>query len=301
MSKVFNIESIHQLHKLAGGPPPNHPLFCIHQLEELQALDATFPEKFTYNFYCAGLKKNLPENIQYGRSQYNFQEGVLGFTAPLQLMSFERESTENATGWVMFFHEDLMNGTSLKEKIDQYGFFHYNVNEGLSLLPKEEEAIVAIFQNIATEYQRPIDQHSKQVVLSNMELLFTYAERFYTRQFIVSNDTNPDVLQRFEQALRAYFKSDNEVQGLPTVDYFADKLHLSANYLSDLLKSLTGKTTLEHIHHQVIEAAKHKILATNQSMAQIAFDLGFEYPQYFSRLFKNKTGMTPKEFRLSRN
>lgn len=301
MSEIFNIESIHQLHYLAGGPPPNHPLFCIHQLEALRALDAKFPEKFTYNFYCLGLKKNLPENIQYGRTRYDFQEGVLGFTAPRQLMSFERDITEQATGWVMFFHEDLMNGTPLKEKIDQYGFFHYKVDEGLSLLPKEEEAILAIFQNIATEYQRPIDEHSKQVVLSNLELIFTYAQRFYTRQFIVSNDANPDILQRFEQSLKTYYHQSHTLPALPSVEYFADQLNLSANYLSDLLKSLTGKSTLEHIHHQVIEMAKHKILATNQSMAQIAFELGFEYPQYFSRLFKNKTGMTPKQFRLSSN
>ncbi|OJJ21470.1 hypothetical protein BKI52_13050 [marine bacterium AO1-C] len=301
MSEVFNIESIHQLHYLAGGPPPNHPLFCIHQLEDIQALDAKFPEKFTYNFYCTGLKKNLPENIQYGRSHYDFQEGVMGFTAPLQVMSFERHATENATGWVIFFHKDLMNGTPLQDKIDQYGFFHYNVDEGLFLSPKEEEAMMAIFQNIATEYQRPIDQHSKQVVLSNLELLFTYAERFYARQFIVRNDTNPDILRRFEQTLKAYFNQSRDLPALPTVEYFADQLNLSANYLSDLLKSLTGKSTLEHIHYQIIEMAKHKILGTNQSMAEIAFELGFEYPQYFSRLFKNKTGMTPKEFRLSSN
>ena len=203
---------------------------------------------------------------------------------------------------MLFFQPDFLTESALADRLNEYGFFDYRVNEGLHLSKEEDDTLNTIFENIEAEYQRPIDQHSKQVVVSNIGLLLTYAERYYRRQFILRNDANASVLNRFENVLREYFnRSEHGSTGLPSVDYFADQLHLSPKYLSDLLKSLTGKTTQEHIHYQLIERAKIKLLSSDASVAEIAYDLGFEYPQYFSRLFKEKTGLSPTAFRLDEN
>ncbi|MEM7037305.1 MAG: helix-turn-helix transcriptional regulator [Bacteroidota bacterium] len=301
MQAVIHIPSIHELHQAAGVAPPNHPLFSIHRLQDLAVLSDQFPGDFTYGFYSVGLKKNLGSFIKYGRTQYDFQEGTLGFTAPNQRISFDPNITETARGWVLFFHKDLGMGTPFNEKLDRYGFFDYDVSEGLHLSHKEEDAINQLFANILTEYQYPIDQHSRQVVLSNIELMLTYSERYYKRQFVVRNDANPALLNQFERELNRYFQAPAEGKGLPTVEHFANELNLSPKYLSDLLKSLTGKTALEHIHYQLIELAKNRLLGSEASISEIAYGLGFEYPQYFSRLFRKKTGMSPKAFRMQHN
>jgi len=301
MSTVHHIATIHQLHQAAGVDPPRHPLFSIHRLQDLSVLSDQFPGDFTYGFYSIGLKKNLGSFIKYGRTQYDFQEGTLGFTAPNQRISFDPNITADARGWVLFFHKDLGIGTDFHEELDRYGFFGYDVSEGLHLSQQEEIAIHQIFANIHAESELPIDQHHRQVVLSNIELMLTYAQRYYTRQFVVRHDANPDLLNRFERELKQYFQAPVREKGLPTVEYFASQVNLSPKYLSDLLKSLTGKTALEHIHYQLIELAKNRLLASDASISEIAYDLGFEYPQYLSRLFRKKTGMAPKEFRLSSN
>ena len=302
MENVHHIASLHQLHQLAGVPPPQHPLFSISRLEDLPRGGAGFPERLTYGFYSIGLKKNLSGYVRYGRTHYDFQEGALGFTAPLQVLSFNLEMLTQATGWILFFHPDLLAGAALAQKMSSYGFFDYRVDEGLHLSKTEEDSLNVIFANIAAEYHRPIDSYSKQVVLSNLELLLTYAQRYYGRQFVLRNETNSSVLRAFENKLHHYFDHEESLsQGLPSVDYFASEMNLSAKYLSDILKSLTGKTTQEHIHYQLIEKAKLKLLASGASVAEIAYELGFEYPQYFSRLFKEKTGMSPTAFRLPVN
>ncbi len=302
MEQVYHIASIHQLHQLAEIEPPRHPLFSITRLEDLPDRSLRFPAHFTYGFYAVGLKKNLSGYVKYGRTSYDFQEGALGFTARLQVLSFEPEILTRATGWMLFFQQELLAGSALANTIRDYGFFDYQVNEGLHLSQEEENTLDIIFGNIQTEYQRPIDQYSKQVVLSNIELLLTYAQRYYSRQFILRNDISSSVLNTFESKLHQCLDDAEVLQsGLPSVNYFADKLHLSPKYLSDLLKSLTGKTAQEHIHYQLIERAKLKLLASDASVSDVAYALGFEYPQYFSRLFKQKTGMSPTAFRLPSN
>ncbi len=302
MKPIVHISTIQKLHQLAGLDAPNHPLYAIGRIEDLIGLEGNFQFPLTYNFYSIGLKKNLNGYVKYGRTQYDFQEGALGFSAPMQIMEFSKDITQNASGWLFYFHKDLFAGTTLDAKLSDYSFFNYQVNEGLHLSKSEEQIIHLIFENIEREYNAPIDKHSKQVVLSNVELLLTYAQRFYTRQFILRNDVKPDILQHFERELKRYYRNNqypSNYAEFPTVAYFANLLHLSPSYLSDLLKSNTGKTTLEHIHLQIIEVAKERLLATNTSISEVAYSLGFDYPQYFSRLFKNKTGMTPKQYKLT--
>lgn len=302
MKQVHYIATIHQLHQLVEVAPPRHPLFSITRLEDLPKHALRFPAHFTYGFYSVGLKKDLSGYVKYGRTQYDFQEGALGFTAPLQAMSLAPEILSGATGWMLFFQKEMLAGSVLADTMKDYGFFDYQVSEGLHLSQEEESTLEVIFSNIAMEYQRPIDQHSKQVVLSNLELLLTYAQRYYQRQFIVRHHADTSVVSNFESKLGQYFADQASLEsGLPSVGHLADELHLSPKYLSDLLKSLTGKTTQEHIHYRLIEKAKLKLLASDASVAEIAYELGFEYPQYFSRLFKEKTGLSPTAFRLPGN
>lgn len=295
MKKIFHIQSISQLHQLVDLEPVKHPLFSIHKIEDLK--DINCPEKITYDFYTIGFKKNLNGYVKYGRTNYDFQEGVLGFTAPLQLMEFSKDLLENASGWILFFHKELWNISNYQNKINQYGFFDYRVNEGLHLSKTEEKSIENILNNIEKEYQLPIDKYSKKVVLSNLELLFTYSYRYYARQFTIRNDIDNSIYSNFKTALHSFFNS-KENNRLPTVDFFAEQLRISANYLSDSLKNTTGKSAIEHIHSYIIESAKIDLMTSDKSISEIAFELGFEYPHYFSRLFKKKTGVTPSEYRV---
>ncbi|MEM9981009.1 MAG: helix-turn-helix domain-containing protein [Bacteroidota bacterium] len=298
MSEIVNIKTIQALQRLAGAPPSEHPLFVITRLEDIPQLPEGYPTKMSYDFYSVGLKRNLNGYVKYGRQSYDFQEGLLGFSAPGQVVAYERDVTIGSTGWMLFFEAEILSGHTLATSIHRFGFFNYEVNEALHLSKKEEEAIDSIFENIYAEYHQPIDHYSKSVVLSNFELLLTYANRFYGRQFITRNDVNTSLLQRFDKEIRHWFKEESLIDtGIPAVTDLARALNVSANYLSDALKTLTGKSTKEHIHFHVIEKAKQKLLATNKSIAEVAYELGFEYPQYFSRLFKEKTGLTPKEFR----
>ena len=295
---ALHIPTINDLHRLAGAPAPEHPLISIVRMEDIPTAQEVNFEKITYGFYSIGLKRYMSGNIRYGRQKYDFQEGMMGFTAPNQLLDFSNLDSSMATGWLLFFQPELLIGHHLTDQIEEYGFFKYEVNEALHLSKKEELSLENIFENIAHEYALPIDKYSKPVVLSNIDLILTYCNRYYNRQFLTRHEVDSSLLSRFERELKAYFKADKPLhEGIPSVEYFSKKLHLSANYLSDMLKSLTGKTTKEHIHYHLIEKAKNKLLATDQSIAEISFDLGFEYPQYFSRLFKKKTGMTPKAFR----
>lgn len=294
------IKSITELHKLAGGPAPEHPLVSLVKLEDIPPLPEGYPRSFIYEFFSIGFKKNLKGYVDYGRQRYDFQEGVLGFTAPHQALSFTNSDASEATGWLLFFHKELLLKSDLTQKIEDYGFFSYAVNEALHMSEKEESVIEGTFRNMYDEYTQPIDRFSKNVLISNLELLLTYSERFYSRQFITRNEVDSSFHDRFQKELKAYFKTESLAQhGLPSASYFADRLHITTNYLSDLLRAITGKTTSEHIHFKVIELAKEKLLGTDLSISQIAYSLGFEYPQYFNRLFKEKTGQTPKEYRVA--
>lgn len=298
MGKVINIKSIHDLQRSVGLEPSRHPLFAISRLEDIPELPAAYPMSICYDFYTLGLKRDLNGYVKYGRKKYDFQEGVMGFSAPGQVLSYERSVIEGSSGWMFFFHSEILSKYPLAESIKDYGFFDYGVSEALHLSKKEEGLIENIFENIHTEYHQNIDKYSKSVVLSNLELLLTYANRFYGRQFITRNDANSGLLERFEKEMKHWFEIESLVDtGVPTVSMIADALNVSPNYLSDALKTLSGKSTKEHIQFHLIEKAKQKLLATDKSVSEIAYELGFEYPQYFSRLFKEKTGLTPKEFR----
>jgi len=294
MSKL--IEFIHELHTLAGIESPKHPLFSIHRIENLRKLSTSFPLKFAYSFYGLALKKNLTGYIKYGRTNYDFQEGVLGFTEPYQVIEFNKDIIDHASGWMLFFHKDLLSGTALNSKIDTYGFFKYYTNEGLHLSKDEEDSVSNVFLNIEREYKKPLDKYSKALVISNLELLLTYSHRYYERQFIVRNEIDSGILSKFQKHLKTFFQ-ENKNNGLPTVELLANELCISANYLSDYLKSTTGKSAIDHIHDKIIETAKKDLLITDKSISEIAFMLGFDYPHYFSRIFKKKTGLTPTEFR----
>ena len=297
MKGTIHIQSIHQLHQIAGLESPKHPLFSIYRLEDIKLINRQFPERMTYDFFSVGLKRNLDGFVKYGRTHYDFQEGALGFTAPYQLMEFSSDLLNKATGWLFFFQREFLNESILHNKIDQFGFFSYQTNEGLHLSKTEEKSLETIFSNIKTEYDQPIDSFSKQVVISNLELLLTYSHRYYKRQFIIRNEVDTSIFSKFKQLLKAYLQEANN-RGLPTVELLAGQLHISANYLSDYLKTTTGKSAIEHIHDKIIETSKSDLLASEKSISEIAFQLGFEYPHYFSRLFKKKTGLTPTEFRL---
>lgn len=293
---IIHIPTLVDLCKMAGVELL-HPLIGIIRLEDIPAI-AKQMGALSFGFYSISLKKKLKGYIEYGRKNYDFQEGVLGFVGPNQAISFDQCDAELSEGWELYFEPDLLANSKLTDEINTYGFLNYETSEALHLSKKEEDQMDQIFQNIYDEYSLPIDQFSKEVILSNIELLLTYSKRFYKRQFITRNEVDSSVVIAFEKELKGYFsKSDLQEVGIPEVRYFATKLNLSAKYLSDMLKALTGKTTKEHIQFQLLEKAKYLLLGTNKSISEIAYQLGFEYPQYFSRFFKEKTGVTPKGFR----
>jgi YesN/AraC family two-component response regulator len=237
--------------------------------------------------------------MMYGRNNYDFDEGVLIFTAPNQVQTISKSQKLNEIkGWMIFFHPDLIRNTSLGKTIDKYKFFEYDVHEALHLSELEQRMITECVNMIKNEISERIDNHSQTVIASSLELLLNFSSRYYERQFITRKINHSDVVNQIEKVLKSYLKSDDmSEKGLPTVKYLADQVHLSPNYLSELLKRETGINAQDHIHYMIIEEAKNILLHTNQSMSEIAYSLGFEYPQYFSKLFKLKTGKTPVEFR----
>jgi AraC-like DNA-binding protein len=256
--------------------------------------------KITTDFYSIMFKNYCKNHIKYGRKTIDFQDGNLICIAPNQTIEIDNEieEREDKMGWGLFFHPDLIRSTSLNEKIKDYGFFHYEVSEALHLSDKEKNILVECIQIIQTELQENIDVHSQYIIISTIELLLNYCSRFYGRQMITRSHTNKSIVTQIEAILSKYFAENtiNE-QGLPSVKYLAEHVHLSPSYLSDLLKKETGKNAQEHIHFYLIEEAKNYLLNTNKNINEIAHHLGFEYPQYFNKLFKQKTGQTPMEFR----
>ncbi len=290
----IDVGSISQLHELYGAGKPQHPLITVidpgttrkgHR-EEI----ATY-RLGLYTIFC----KRSNGYLKYGRSHYDFSEGSLLFTSPGQVMTANPESER---GWALFFHPDLVNAGTLGVRIREYTFFHYEVNEALHLSEEEKCTIAACIANIRKEYVLPIDKHSNHLIRTNLELLLGYCSRFYDRQFYTREKVNTDTVQRFETLLNNYFNGESLIDsGLPAVSYFADQMHLSPNYLSDLLHRFTGKTTQEHIHLEVVIKAKSLLWGTDRSISEIAYELGFEYPSQFTRLFKNKTGYSPSDYR----
>jgi AraC-like DNA-binding protein len=292
------LKTIYDYHQFRGLPKPEHPLVSVVNLAAIRQLRDNEPKSLTQDFYSIALKRNFHGKLKYGQQEYDFDEGVMFFISPGQVYSIESDKALEHSGWLLFFHPDFLWNTPLAKTIKQYEFFSYAANEALHLSEKEEAIIAGIIQQIEHEYHSNIDKFSQSVIIAQLELLLTYAERFYHRQFITRKINNHKILTRLEAILTAYFNSDDLVKkGLPTVQYIAGELNVSPNYLSSLLKVLTGQNTQQHIHSKLIEKAKEKLSTTDLSVSEIAYELGFEHPQSFSKLFRTKTNLSPLEFR----
>jgi AraC-like DNA-binding protein len=298
MNEIVKIENISQLYDMMYQEKPLHPLIGIIDFSKYNIGDYN-QMKVSLGFYSIMYKNFCPGIMRYGRNYYDFQEGTLTFTAPNQVIVIDDlEDTDDVSGWALIFHPDLIRGTSLSTKMKEYNFFSYDLHEALHVSDLELRRLNDIVKDIENELKQNIDKHSKALVVSSIELLLNYCNRYYDRQFITRTVKNKDIITDFEKLLTDYFESD-EVQnsGFPSIKYFAEQLHLSPNYLSDLLKKETGKNGTEHIQYHVIELAKNRLLSSSVSVNEIAYDLGFGYPQYFSKMFKKNTGMTPVEYR----
>ncbi|MBL0745505.1 helix-turn-helix domain-containing protein [Chryseolinea lacunae] len=298
---LHRIKTISEYHALMGLPKPEHPLISLINLETVMHKESI---SFVFEFYSIALKRNLNTLIKYGQQQYDFDDGIMFFISPGQLFSIEVNKTmENKrSGWMILIHPDFFWNTPLAQKIKQYEYFSYSVNEALHLSEKEEATLMGMMRSIDQEYRSNIDRFSQDVIIAQLDLLLTYSERYYHRQFITRKITNHQILNRLEEILTTYFNSDAlATKGLPTVQYVADTLNVSPGYLSSMLKTLTGQSTQQHIHDKLIEKAKEKLSITELSVSEIAYALGFEHPQSFSKLFKNKMKVTPLEYRQSFN
>ena len=303
-TQPHRINTISEYHEVMGLPKPEHPLISVINLESVQREPGNEPVSLVFDFYSISLKRNCSAKFKYGQQRYDFDEGVMFFMSPGQVFGIEIEKDVpiKHTGWLLLVHPDYLWNTTLARTIKQYEYFDYAVHEALFLSDKEETAIVGILQSIRQEYQSNIDKFSQDIIIAQLELLLVHADRFYHRQFITRKITNHKVLDRLEEILTNYFNSDDLVnKGLPTVQHIAEALNVSPNYLSDLLKVLTGQSTQQHIHDKLIEKAKEKLSTTVLSVSEIAYELGFEHTQSFSKLFKIKTNLTPSKFRQSFN
>jgi AraC-like DNA-binding protein len=296
MDEILKLNNIHQFNTLRGLETL-HPLVSVIDFTKMKLI----PEaKASYGFYCVFLKEAKCGDLKYGCNYYDYQEGTLVFIAPGQVVGIgNAPDSLKPKGWGLLFHPDIIRGTSLGHNIKEYSFFSYEANEALHLSEKEREVILDCLNKIDHELHQSIDKHSKTLITNNIELLLNYCMRFYDRQFITRNHVNKDILVKFERLLEEYFHSEMpQTLGLPTVKYFAENIHLSANYMGDLIKKETGKSPQEHIQLKLIDIAKERIFDTSKTVSEIAYELGFKYPQHFSRLFKNETGYTPNEYRM---
>ncbi|MBC7866557.1 MAG: helix-turn-helix domain-containing protein [Gloeobacteraceae cyanobacterium ES-bin-316] len=295
----YGIPSISEQHRLLGLPKPQHPLVSVFDFADVKYEHSQLQEgNFFLPFYCIAIKKNFKGKFKYGQHYYDFDEGMMSFISPNQVLAISDESATE--GCCLAFHPDFLANYALGKTIRNYGFFSYALNEALHLSEKEEQMIMSIFHHIQQEYSSPIDTFSQDVIVSHIEVLLNYSNRFYTRQFITRKNANAGLLANLESLLAGYYEAE-KMEGIPTVQYISGKLNISPNYLSDMLKSTTGQTTQQHIHQHLINKAKEILATTNLSVSEIAYQLGFEYPQSFNKLFKNKTNMSPLQYRESFN
>ncbi len=305
-AKPQRVKTISEYHRHLGLPKPEHPLISVINFDNVEQSQHNHSVNIVFDFYCIALKRMKGIKYKYGQLHYDFEdEGVLYFMSPNQVLNIEiieQEVPEKPSGWILLIHPDFIWNTSLTKSIKQYDFFDYSVNEALFLSEKEEITLNGIIKNIQQEYHSNIDTFSKQILVTHIENLLSYCERFYNRQFITREKVNHQILGRLEKLLADYFGSDDLIsKGLPTVQHLAEQLNVSPKYLSGLLRTLTGQNAQQHIHEKLIEKAKEKLSTTNLSVSEIAYQLGFEHSQSFSRLFKAKSGLGPLEFRASFN
>ncbi|MBE9462337.1 helix-turn-helix domain-containing protein [Dyadobacter subterraneus] len=302
MQPPYNMFSIQELHRTLELPKPEHPLVSVINFEDIKCYSEDYLRSVSYNFYCISIKRNFKGKMKYGQNYYDYDDGIMTFFAPGQVVSTDIAPELELSGWWLVFHSDFIQRYPLAKTIREYGYFSYAVNEALHLSEKEEAMVTGIMKNIRDEYHSRIDAYSQNVIISHIELLLNYCDRFYNRQFITRKNINHDLLTRLELLLSDYFVNQNvRENGVPTVQFVSEQLNVSPNYLSDMLRSLTGQTTQQHIHDKLIEKAKEILTTTSLSVGEIAYQLGFEYPQSFNKLFKNKAGVSPLEFRQSFN
>lgn len=298
METIIHLDTVDKYNQLYGLETL-HPLVSVVDLT--RASKGANHIQMDYGLYALFLKGGKECDIKYGRCSYDYQQGTIVSFAPGQIIEvnmIENEVRPKVYG--LIFHPDLIRGTSLGQNIKSYGFFSYAVHEALHLSERERSVIMDCLAKIQSELEHGIDKHSKQLISMNIELLLNYCMRFYERQFITREDVSRDILQQFESHIDTYFyNKQSQDRGLPSVKYFADSVHLSANYFGDLIKKETGKSAQEYIHFKLIEHAKDLIIQSSKTMSEIAYELGFAYPQHFGRLFKKQTGMTPNEFRAA--
>jgi AraC family transcriptional activator of pobA len=303
----FHIKTIPQFHHLLGLPGPEHPLISVVNLEEVKRLPESMLGSRMLDFYTISLKRNCAHSFKYGQQQYDVKGGVMYFIAPGQVYGPSDTGVEETkklklSGWGLYIHPDFLWNTPLARLIKRCDYFNYSVNEALFLTEKEENIVASLMQQIQAEYLANTDKFSQEIIISMIETLLNYADRFYSRQFLTRKKENHQLLDGLEALLNSYFNDPESLaQGLPSVQFVAEKLNISSNYLSSLLKVLTGRNTLQHIQDTMIEKAKEKISTTGLSVSEISYALGFEHPQSFSRLFKAKTGLSPLVFRQSFN
>lgn len=304
MKPPFRFNSISEFHAFCNLPNPEHPLISLIDYSKVNYPMDDNELKWIQNFYSIGLKRNVNAKFNYGQQEYDFDSGVLCFVSPLQFLKLEMKPDVmvEPTGWLLVVHPDFLWNTSLAKKIKSYDFFKYDINEALFLSDREEKVVVDILKNIEKEYQSNIDKFSQELIAAQIELLLIYSERFYERQFFTRKKSSHELLERFEEVLSRYFDSGNLIEnGIPSVKFIAGEMNISPNYLGSLLRIHTQQNTQQHIQNKLIDLAKERLSTTHLSVSEIAYELGFEHPQSFSKLFKQKTNQSPLEFRKTFN
>lgn len=302
-SQPQRIKSIAEFHRFRGLPGPVHPLVSVVRFEDM-VYGSGQPQSWVLDFYAIALKSNFHAKLKYGQQVYDFDEGVMTFMAPGQKIGIELPSHEpiEHSGWLLIFHQDFLWNTPMATGIQKYEFFDYAVNEALFLSQQEQDILNSVMVNIQTEYQRGVDQFSQNIIIAQLDVLLSYSERFYQGQFLTRRISNHDILTKLEEVLNESFSEPSLAsKGMPSVVAVAAALHVSPNYLSGLLKTLTGKSTQQHIHDKLICRAKEMLSTTSLSVGEVAYALGFDYPQSFSKLFKSRTKLSPAAFRKSFN
>jgi len=298
MSAILHIKSINEIHQLLGLEKPVHPLISV--VRHTKDMDLRFANGIRVNshLYFISLKENIQGAFKYGRQTYDFQEGSLMFMRPKQIVSAQTDIELDLGGWSIFFHPDLIRAYSLANDIQNYSFFDYDSDEALHISDKEKKALYEFVAKIETEIHQNIDQHTQDLIIHNIESLLKYSQRYFDRQFLTRKNHNKDFISRLEKYLHSYFESNLPTEkGIPSVNECGKSLNMSGKYLSDLLKKETGKSLTEHINLHIVETAKNRLLNSNNPISQIAYGLGFEYPQHFSKVFKSNEGVSPKQFR----
>lgn len=295
MEQAYKFDTVSQYNAF-NNHETLHPLVSIIDFSKAKERTGS---RMTFGLYCIFLKEVKCGDLKYGCNYYDYEEGTLVFISPGQVLDVENKvDYYQPVGHALVFHPDVIKGTPLAKTLHEYSFFSYNTNEALHLSEKERKIVFDCFSKIEYELSQSVDRHSKKLIASNIELFLNYCDRFYDRQFITRENVNRGILEKFEAALNGYFVSEKPFSvGLPSVAYFADEFHLSANYFGDLIKKETGKSAQEYIQNKIIDIAKNRIFDSSKTISEIAYELGFKYPQHFSRLFKSRIGYTPSEYR----